>query len=66
MGWTCRVGKAQCAHHHKHVVNGGHATLCPPYARLMAAGYFPSTGSGFTLSFGAAACMVISVIETRS
>ena len=28
--------------------------------------YFASTGSGGTLSFGASACMVISVIETRS
>ena len=28
--------------------------------------YFASTGSGGTLSLGAAACMVISVIETRS
>ncbi len=28
--------------------------------------YFASTGSGGTLSFGAPACMVISVIETRS
>jgi hypothetical protein len=28
--------------------------------------YFPSTGSGFTLSFGGSACMVINVIETRS
>jgi cyclic di-GMP phosphodiesterase Gmr len=28
--------------------------------------YFDSTGSGGTLSFGAPACMVISVIETRS
>jgi hypothetical protein len=29
-------------------------------------GYFVSAGSGFTLSFGGAACIVISVIETRS
>jgi hypothetical protein len=28
--------------------------------------YFDNTGSGGTLSFGASACMVISVIETRS
>jgi hypothetical protein len=28
--------------------------------------YLSSTGSGGTLSFGAPACMVISVIETRS
>ena len=28
--------------------------------------YFDSTGSGGTLSFGASACMVIRVIETRS
>jgi hypothetical protein len=28
--------------------------------------YFDNTGSGGTLSFGAPACMVISVIETRS
>jgi hypothetical protein len=28
--------------------------------------YFDSAGSGGTLSFGASACMVISVIETRS
>ena len=27
--------------------------------------YFDNTGSGSTLSFGASACMVISVIETR-
>ena len=28
--------------------------------------YFDNTGSGGTLSFGGSACMVISVIETRS
>jgi hypothetical protein len=28
--------------------------------------YLVSIGSGFTLSFGGPACMVISVIETRS
>jgi hypothetical protein len=46
-------------------------TLCPPYdfrARRTQsdARYFDNTGSGGTLSFGASACMVISVIETRS
>jgi hypothetical protein len=37
--------------------------LCPPYGRSP---YFASTGSGGTLSFGAPACMVISVIEVMS
>ena len=40
----------------------------PGMAELFAARlpYLVSTGSGFTLSLGGPACMVISVIETRS
>ena len=42
-------------------------TTHPPLDRIPSRpAYFASTGSGGTLSFGASACMVISVIETRS
>ena len=50
--------------------DGGRFALAAPRTRLlplsMQTRYFDNTGSGGTLSFGASACMVISVIDVIS
>ena len=49
------------------IVNGGHgAKSAFAHPTIPRQSYFASTGSGGTLSFGAPACMVISVIEVMS
>ena len=56
------------------ILNGGHAepvigrAFARPvgFAHPTSATYFVSTGNGLTLSLGASACIVISVIDTRS
>ena len=49
------------------IVNGGHgAKSAFAHPTIFRPPYFASTGSGGTLSFGAPACMVISVIEVMS